>query len=529
MTVSETFVRKLEKVGIKYIFGVPGDIENEFFIDLKDSNIEFVNVMHEQAGAFAADVYSRVTGEVGVCFSTLGPGGLNMSTGVANAFQDRSSIIAITGQLPDEKQFIGSHQYVNFHELYDQFCKDTVEIQSGSDVKALIDYAVKLSLTNPKGPVHISIPVNVLVDPVGDDISEIKGIKDDNDNNSDLLQRIEDLGQRLSDSQRTVAIIGEKNMFHSDLLSDFITETNIPFYSTFHGKGTVSENNELFCGVLSRHSTDAKTVINNSDLLLNIGFDVIEGIDQTFWSDVDYTVHIGEYSDVIIEDYYEPDLIISGELSYVIRQILENCSYKKQDVHDISRLKIRNQFRVGHHTTSESLDTRYVVSNISEKVDSEALVISDVGAHKQDIGFYLSSADLINPIFTNGLSSMGFAVPSAIGAHFADQDKVIIVISGDGGFMMNVQELSVIAELDIPVKIFVINNGGYGLVYDAQIDHGHNSYASKFMQPRNVQKLCDGFGVKTMKFNSASDFAAKIDEILIYDGPVVCDIRVGEK
>ncbi len=497
MNGSQLLVKTLEDNGVEYVFGVPGDIENALFSALKDSSIKFINTRIEQAGAMMADVYYRLTGKIGVCFSTLGPGATNMLTGVANAHQDRSAILALSGQLSREKHFEDSHQYIDLAKMYSPVTKESFMIERARDVSAELNRAIRLALKEKPGPVHITLPINVLKEDAGH-YRTIDRHEEISFNYADDLKK---LYEQILKSDSIIAIVGNgvARSRAVDELKKFLEEYEIPAFTSFMGKGILAENHKLNLGVLSRHSKKAREVLSEHQLIITIGYDPIEGVEPDIWQGAGFVAHI-DSSIPSARSIYKPDLEIIGDNEAILNDLVTKFTPVKKNHNNLDNMKIVS-------ATPESiehdfpLDPRKILKVLRGLLDESDIVISDVGLHKQFIGLHYPTYKPQATIFSNGLSTMGFALPAAMVAKLVYPEKNIVAVCGDGGFQMNIQELATIIENEFNIVVIIMNDNALGMVKKRQLEEVGRHYAAEFQNSPKFSEIakaygCDGYLIK---------------------------------
>lgn len=525
ITGAKILVDTLKENNVEYIFGVPGDIEGEFFKELKNSGITFFNTMHEQSGAMMADVYSRLTGKLGVCFSTLGPGATNMLTGIANAHQDRSSVLAISGQLPLKQQYRDSHQYIDLEVLFKPITKSTKMIYKAKDINSTINELINIAETETRGPVHVSIPVNVL----SETEKTYRTIKSNKKVIFDYDKQLDQLIKLAEEANSIVAIIGN-GVIRSNSnkkLQKFLEHYDIPFYTSFQGKGAIRNDHRLNCGVLSRHSQVVKKVLGKQDLIITFGFDVIEGVTQDVWSGAKNIVHIDSNTPTGDNTTYYPDVEIIGDINDVLDKLetkpinnlllLSDTYLKTMKISASAPDGIDNMFPF--HPAKIMKDLKNVLSD-------DDIVVSDVGLHKQAIGLYYEINRPNQAIFSNGLSTMGFALPASMAAKIAHPEKKVVAICGDGGFQMNIQELATAVENKLPIVYIVMNDGAYGMVKNKQLETTGTYHAAEFKEVRNFEKIAKGFGAIGTTVNSTEELIPTLKRALKSERVCVIDIPI---
>ena len=520
---AKILIDTLKENNVEYIFGVPGDIENELFKELKGSGITFFNTMHEQSGAMMADVYSRLTGKLGVCFSTLGPGATNMLTGIANADQDRSSVLAISGQLALDQQYRDSHQYIDLEKLFKPVTKSTRMIYRAKDINSTINELINIAETETKGPVHVSIPINILTEKV----KNYRTIKSNKKVIFDYDEQLNQLRKLMQKSDSIVAIIGNGVIRSKsyEKLQEFIELFNIPFYTSFQGKGAIPNNHELNCGVLSRHSQKVKKVLGKQDLIIAFGFDVIEGVTQDIWKGAKKIVHVDNNTPSGDHTTYYPDVEVIGDINDILNKLvnINPGLVHQKSISNLEDMKIRV-------TPPDGIDDMYplhpakVMKDLNSVLSDDDIVVSDVGLHKQAIGLYYEVNKPNQVIFSNGLSTMGFAVPASMAANIACPNKKIVAIAGDGGFQMNIQELATAVEQNQSIVYIVMNDGAYGMVKNKQLETTGVHHAADFKRARDFKSIASGFGALGFSINDPKDFIPTL--MLALSSKKVCVIDV---
>jgi acetolactate synthase I/II/III large subunit len=500
MNGSEILVKTLERNGVEVIFGVPGDIENYFFKALSSSKINFITVRHEQSAAFMADAYYRLTGKIGVCFSTLGPGATNLLTGIASAWQERSSVIAISGQLSQNKHFQDSHQYVDLKNLFKSCTKESFLVKRVTDIQATFSKAIFEATTEKTGPVHVSVPVNLFEQEADFQINSLK-----QNIEYEYRDSVINCVKEIAKAQNTVIIIGSSCARSNALeeIDSFIEKTNCPIYTTFLGKGVVAHTKQNFCGVLSRHSKKIKQILSQQDLIINIGFDVVEGITPEIWKGAKKVIHV-DSSPPTGGGIYNPDLEVIGPIKQTLSSITGKIS-QNNICFDYNNYKVDYdipELSFPYHPAS-------VPNILSEKI-KDCIVIPDVGMHKQYVGFYYNASSPNEVLFSNGFSSMGFSFPAALGSKIASPDKNVISVTGDGGFQMNIQELATAVENNIGVLVIVMNDNCLGMVKLRQTENTASVYGAEYKFETDFAAISRAYGGLGLKLKDHHDLEKEI-------------------
>lgn len=432
MNGAELFVKILEENKINYVCGVTGDFEIPLTKAIMNSKLDNIQVMHEQNGAFVASAINRVSNKLqAVCYSTLGPGALNMIGGVANSHFDRVPLLAFSPQTE------GQHQYVDLVSLYKPVTKYARELKSKPyEFSLFVKDAIRIARSEIPGSCFLSLPLSGL----NSEVEDCFGYSDGNIDYPltptyiNTNQKVEEIITKINSAKLPILIVGNLAIRYNSNVSTFVEKTGLPIVTTFQGKNTISKKHKNNIGVLSRHS--AKSILDKSDLLIFFGYDQVEGLG------------LNEEKAIVIDDFF-PELLITNKI--VKRDF---SSFIKKN-----KVKLPKNKPLKYGIKMEQL-----ISYLNRYMNEDDIIVSDVGLHKQFIGLYAKPRCL----FSNGLSYMGYSIPTAIGAQIAEPEKRIVCIIGDGGFLMNHQELATIQRMNLPIKILVINNGSYGLVERAQ-------------------------------------------------------------
>ncbi len=501
MNGADVLVKTLEDFGVNVIFGVPGDIENYLFEALSKSSIEFVTVRHEQSAAFMADAHYRTTGKMGVCFSTLGPGATNMLTGIASSWQERSAVLAISGQLSRDKHFKDSHQYVDLKSLYSNCTKESFLVERVSDIQETFTKAVFSATSETTGPVHVSVPVDLLSKKAERQSNKFLKEKNYEFKNSALR-----CAKVINNAKNAAIIVGSSCSRSNaiDQINQFVDKTGFPVFATFLGKGVVSHKNNNFCGVLSRHSKKIKEILSSQDVIINIGFDVVEGITPDIWDGAKSVLHI-DSSPPTGGGIYNPDLEVIGPIAETLPAIVDNLSRD-------SYTSDKSEYRVTYeepYLDSFPYHPAAVPTVLSEKVEN-CIIIPDVGMHKQYVGFHYKSSRPNEVLFSNGFSSMGFSFPAAIGAKYSRPDFNVIAVTGDGGFQMNIQELATAVENGLGILIIVMNDNALGMVKLRQTEATDTVYGATYDHQTNYSEISKSYGGLGLRLESHHNLQEEI-------------------
>ncbi|MDZ8105778.1 MAG: acetolactate synthase large subunit [Nostoc sp. DedQUE12a] len=528
MNTAELLVQCLENEGVQYVFGLPGEENLHVLEALKHSSIKFITTRHEQGAAFMADVYGRLTGKAGVCLSTLGPGATNLMTGVADANLDGAPLVAITGQVGTDRMHIESHQYLDLVAMFAPVTKWNKQIVRPSITPEVVRKAFKRSQSEKPGAVHIDLPENIAAMPV-----EGKPLRKDNSEKTYAsFASIRAAAAAICQAVNPLILVGNGAIRAraSDAVTQFATLLNIPVANTFMGKGVIPYTHQLALWSVGLQQRDFITCgFDNTDLVIAIGYDLIEFSPKKWNRDGKIpVVHIG-LNPAEIDSSYIPDAEVVGDISDSLYEILKLADRQgKPDPFGISlRADIRADYEQYAHDDGFPIKPQKLIYDLRQVMGPDDIVISDVGAHKMWMARHYHCHSPNTCIISNGFAAMGIAIPGALAAKLVHPNRKIVAVTGDGGFMMNCQELETALRVGTPFVTIIFNDGGYGLIewkQENQFGKGNSSFVH-FSNPDFV-KLAESMGLKGYRVESALDLIPILKEALAQDVPAVIDCPV---
>lgn len=526
MNTAELLVRCLEAEGVEYIFGLPGEENLHVLEALQGSSIRFITTRHEQGAAFMADVYGRLTGRAGVCLSTLGPGATNLMTGVADANLDRAPLVAITGQVGTDRMHIESHQYLDLVAMFAPVTKWTTQIVRPSNTAEIVRKAFKIAQTEKPGAVHIDLPENIAA-------MAVQGsplIRDNIEKSFASFRSIEKAATAINDAVNPLILVGNGAIRGdaSEMLTKFATRLNIPVANTFMGKGVIPYPHPLALWAVGLQQRDYISCgFDQTDLVIAIGYDLIEYSPKKWNPDGSIPViHVGS-TPAEVDSSYMPIAEVVGDISDSLQEILYRCDRDgKPDPQALSlRADIRSDYAQYADDDGFPIKPQKLIYDLRQVMGAEDIVISDVGAHKMWMARHYHCHRPNTCIISNGFAAMGIAIPGAIAAKLVHPDRKIVAVTGDGGFMMNCQELETALRVGTAFVTIIFNDGGYGLIEWKQENHfGHSSFI-KFGNPDFV-KFAESMGLKGYRVESVADLMPTLKEALEQQVPVVIDCPI---
>ena len=535
MKASDLMVKCLEAEGVERIFGVPGEENADMMISLLDSKIEFVLCRHEQAAAFMADTYGRLTGKSGVCLATLGPGATNLVTGLADANMDRAPVVAIVGQGSTKRLHKESHQNMDSIRMFEPISKWAQSIYSAGNITEVVRKAFKVAETEKPGVCVIELPEDVAKQEIDEEPMVPMKVRRPAADHKAIKAAFE----LIEAAERPIILAGNGAVRKRAAvqLRRLAHKTGIGVVNTFMGKGAVPMDDSHCLYTMGLGSGDYNNLaFDDADLVLAVGYDLVE-YSPAAWNRTNKAttkiVHI-DFNPAEVDRDYPATVEIVSDLADALWQLNEALNEKhggKLPLFDIEdRAKLRNimteDFAAEKDDTGFPVKPQRILWDVREFLGPDDILLSDVGAHKMWISRYFQCLQANTCLISNGFCTMGFAMPGSIGAKFAQPDRKILSISGDAGFMMNVQELETAVRLKQNVVAMVWLDGEYGLIKWKQ-QNGFNGRHSdlKFGNP-DFAKLADSFGMWGREITAAEQITPALEEAFQQPGPALVAVPV---
>jgi len=523
-TTAELLVRCLENEGVKYIFGIPGEENIDVMDALLTSRIKFVTCHHEQGAAFMADVWGRLTGQAGVCMSTLGPGATNLITGYADANMDRAPIVAIAGQGSTGRLHKESHQILDLVNLFAPISKYSTQVVTPEITPEIVRKAFKVAQTEKPGGAFIDFPENVAEMPCDKKPIPVQTAYTPSppDAKMDQAARI------ISNAKNPIILAGNGviRQHAADSLVSFAQVLKIPVANTFMAKGVVPFTSELSLGTIGLKARDLPWfAFEKADVVICIGYDMVEYHPDMWNPNNDKKiVHIDALPGEVDGNY----IIECGVLGD-IGQSLRGIALKAKPRKELGFRDIRKQVQQDRAEYSKDKEfpvkPQKIVWDVRECLGPEDIAISDVGAHKMWMSRMYRAERPNTCIISNGFAAMGIAVPGAIAAKLAYPNRKVIAVTGDAGFMMNSQEIETAMRMKTPIVILIWNDSEYGLITWHQLRHfGRPAYID-FKNPDFV-KYAESFGAKGYRIKRTEDLVPTIKKAFADNTVVVIDCPV---
>jgi len=518
---SDVFVECLEAEGVRYVFGIPGEETLDLNESLARSSIEFVPVRHEQGGAYMADTYGRLTRSAGVCLGTLGPGATNLMTGVADAYLDHSPLVALTGQGDVERMHKESHQYIDILSMMKPITKWNARLNAPGMIPEAVRKAFKVAQAQKPGPTHLELPEDVMEAPLDAQPLPVRaGFRRPEPSQTELEEAVALI--QAADRPIVLAGNGVARVGAAGALREFARATGIPVAETFMGKGLMDYEDELALGTVGMQSRDyALAGFEEADLVITAGYDLVEHAPVNWNPKGDKKIVCIDTASVEVDEHYMTDIDLIGDLEVILSRLAQSCGVVLE-AGGSGRL---NEIIMGHfeaHSDDDSFPVKppRALWELRRALGRDDMLISDVGLHKLWIARMFPAHEPSTVLIANGLAGMGIALPSAIGAKLVHPERRVVTVNGDGGFLMNCQELETASRLKTPIVNVIWENRQFGSIVWKQDKKFGRHFGVDFTNPDFV-KLAEAFGLPAWRCESIGDFTEHLAKALTLDVPSV--------
>jgi acetolactate synthase-1/2/3 large subunit len=525
MKASDLLAACLEREGVEHVFGVPGEELEDLLFSIRDSEVTFIPVRHEQGAAFMADVHGRLTGEAGVCLATLGPGATNLLTGVADAHLDKSPLVAITGQGGLERLHQESHQAIDVLRTFEPVTKWNTQLDSPDIVHESVRKAFKMAEYEKPGATHLELPEDVAAEATDARPLAQRERVPFAAPNPDTLARVQEY---LRAAQRPIIVAGNGAVRTqaASQLREFVDATGVPVVSTYMGKGAVSDSEEHSLMTLdSGEDGEAATAVARADLIVTVGYDIAEH-DPADWNDGTAPLLHVDSEPAEVYEAYDPDVEVVADIGRTLRALTEwyRSAQPAFEAEWYADLRERIVADIDREPRAEAPFTvAGVLPVLREAMASEDVLISDVGNHKMAIAQNFPTDEPNTCLISNGLASMGIAVPGGLAADLA-VDANVVAATGDGGFLMNAAEIETATRIGCGYTIVVFTDDDYGLISAKQRDHTGESFGTGLTNPDFVS-FAESFGIDGYRAESREGLYEALDAA-VGDGMALVEVPV---
>jgi acetolactate synthase-1/2/3 large subunit len=519
---SDVFVECLEAEEVEYVFGIPGEETLDLNESLERSSITFVPVRHEQGGAYMANTYGRLTRGAGVCLGTLGPGATNLVTAVADAYLDHAPLVALTGQGDLERMHKESHQYLDIVSLMRPVTKWNARVQAPGVIPEAVRKAFKVAEAQKPGTTHLELPEDVMEASLdAEPLPRRGGFRRPEVSATEL-----ELAARvIRGAERPILLAGNgvSRVWASRGVRDFAAATGIPVAETFMGKGVVDYQDEHFVGTVGLQSRDyALAGFEDADVVITVGYDLVEHAPVNWNPRRDKRIVCIDTVPPEVDEHFITEVDLIGDMEVVLARLAEACGpvVAPGGLGASSRLNeiVMGHFEAGRDDDAFPLRPPRALWDIRRALGPQDILVSDVGLHKLWIARMFPAHEPGTVLIANGLAGMGIALPSAIGAKLVYPERRVVTVNGDGGFLMNCQELETAVRLRTPVVNVIWENGQYGSIVWKQDRKFGRHFGTDFGNPDFV-KLAESFGCPAWRCESVDDLGDRLRHALTLELP----------
>ncbi|HEY9148954.1 MAG TPA: acetolactate synthase large subunit [Gammaproteobacteria bacterium] len=524
MKAAELFVRCLENEGIKYVFGIPGEENLDVMDALLDSPIRFVVTRHEQGAAFMADVYGRLTGKAGVCLATLGPGATNLITGVADANMDHAPVVAVAGQASTHRLHKESHQVLDLEQMFQPITKYSSRLLSPNIIPEVVRKAFKLAQTEKSGASFIEFPENIAEMEVDDHPLPVKNPMLP----EPATNQVERAAAVISEAKAPLILAGNGVIRAKawQQLVDFAERLNIPVANTFMAKGVMPFKHPLTLGSAGLQAKDyIHCGFEGADVIICIGYDLVEYHPYLWHPSRDRTIVHIDTMPAEVDAYYPVKVGVVGDIKHALIRVGELATPHQGHALRPLREALIREMNACSKDDGFPIKPQKIIWDLRTAMALEDIVICDVGAHKMWMARMFRCEVPNTCIISNGFASMGIALPGAIAAKLAMPERNIVAVTGDAGFLMNVQELETAVRLEIPLVVLIWNDSGYGLIKWKQMNQFGRASHVDFNNPDFV-KLAESFGADGIRIEHAAELLPRLREALASERVTIIDCPV---
>jgi acetolactate synthase-1/2/3 large subunit len=533
MKASDLFVRCLEAEGVERIFGVPGEENADLMISLMDSKIDFVLCRHEQAAAFMADGYGRLTGKPGVCLATLGPGVTNLVTGLADANMDRAPTVAIVGQASTRRLHKESHQNMDAIGMVRPISKWAQSIYRGEAIPEMVRKAFKIAEQEKPGVTVIELPEDIAREQVaGEPITAHRTRRAAADHKA-VRQAVE----AIATAKNPIVLSGNGAVRKraAQQLRRLVRKTGIGVVNTFMGKGAIPRDDAHCLFTIGLQQKDhVNAALDAADLVIAVGYDLVEYAPAHWNKRGGKTIVHIDFLPAEVDEDYDVDIEVVADIADALWQINEllNDRYgDKLPLFDIARRdKLRqtilDDFAMEKDDGAFPMKPQKILWDIREVMGPADVLVSDVGAHKMWIARYYQCDEPNTCLISNGFCSMGFAFPVAIGAKFAMPERRVLAVAGDAGFLMNVQDIETAVRRRLNVVTVILLDGEYGLIKWKQQNHFDGRHSNLAFGNPDFAMLAKSFGAWGAVLTAPDQLKPALAEAFRQPGPALIGVPV---
>ncbi|MDW3935648.1 biosynthetic-type acetolactate synthase large subunit [Staphylococcus saprophyticus] len=531
---SELLVESLANENVDFIFGYPGGAVLPLYDTFYDGKIEHILARHEQGATHAAEGYARVSGNTGVVVVTSGPGATNAITGIADAYSDSLPLVVITGQVATPGIGKDAFQEADLLSMTTPITKHNYQVKNVNDIPTIIHEAFHIANTGRKGPVVIDFPKDMGILSTNAQVTEELELPGYSVPNQPKKEEIQKLRDYLKSAKKPVVLSGAgiNHAKANKVFTEFVNRHQLPVVSTLLGLGAIPYEHPLFLGMGGMHGSYASNMaLTDCDLLINFGsrFDDRLASDPESFAPNTKIVHV-DIDASEINKIIKVDLGIVADCKATLEALLDFDSYSIR--HDdwletCNENKAKQPFAYKEDEDGVFSKPQRTIEYIGEITQGDAVVTTDVGQHQMWVAQFFPFKNHGQLVTSGGLGTMGFGIPAAIGAKLAAPDKTVVAFVGDGGFQMTNQEMAILEEYNLDIKIVIINNGTLGMVKQWQDKFFNKRFShSVFNGQPDFLKLAEAYNVKGYLVENPSQLEQELDAAFQHEGPALIDVRI---
>jgi acetolactate synthase-1/2/3 large subunit len=542
-TAADLLVACLEAEACEFVFSVPGEETLDLLESLSRSeSIRHVTTRHEQGAAFMADVYGRLTGRAGVAMATLGPGATNLLTGIADAYLDRAPVVAITGQASSEKLHKEAHQVVDVVDMFRPVTKWNARIERIPAIPEIVRKAFRVATLEKPGPTHIELPENVAAMELGPEDPDRPLVPGKTYFPEPSHPAIAHAARLINESRRPIVLAGNGVLRReaSGELRAFAKGLHLPVAATFMGKGAIDDRSHLSLMAVGLQARDhVLTGFDRADLVIAVGYDLVEYAPARWNPDGSKRIIHIDTQPAEVDADYQPEVELIGDIGGALEELLaatlpggvggrtasERHASRETLVHADLRTALLEDLHVGETSDGYPITPQRAIHELRRALGPSDIVVSDVGAHKIWVARMYQAYEPNTVIISNGFASMGISLPGAIAAKLVHPDRKVVALCGDGGFLMNAQELETAKRIGAGVVVVIWRDNGYGLIDWKQRNTFGRPFGVEFDNPDFV-KFAESFGIPGFRPATADELYPILMRALDLPGPSVIDVPI---
>lgn len=540
ITGAEAIILSLIEEGVKTLFGYPGGAIMPVYDALYHyvDRITHILVRHEQGAIHAAQGYARISGNTGVVFATSGPGATNLITGLADAMIDSTPVVCITGQVGSHLLGTDAFQETDIINISSPVTKWNYQITNSNEIPFILSKAFYIASIGRPGPVLIDIAKNAQQKELNFNYKKcsfIRSYKVQHEPNSKSIQEAEVI---INNSSKPFVIFGQGVILgHAeDELKQFIEKGNFPTACTILGLSALENNHFLNMGMLGMHGNYAPNLLTNEcDVLIAIGMrfdDRVTG-DLSRYAKQAKIIHL-ELDPSEINKNVIVDVALEGDCKLALQKLIPLIKFKdrsqwKLQFDNLKKLEEDKVICNELYSSENELNMAEVINELNKVINGNAVIVTDVGQHQMVTCRYVKFNNTRSNITSGGLGTMGFALPAAIGAKLGNKNRIVIVIAGDGGFQMNIQELGTISQFNINIKIIILNNSFLGMVRQWQELFFDNRYSFVNITSPDFVAIAKAYGISGESISKREELRSALERLIADDKSYLLEIKVGKE